>query len=179
VPAGRLMAVTPIAVADREPGSMIALMAATETGPSAGLASAPGGSLTAAAPSGAAGLVTAGPADTGRIGPGAPALAGTCPNALAAPSQMSGRIGAAAPLAVPGRSAATTRAIVGRGGLGARGARDARAGRRGSVPVRAQAETATVRTAAGATVAAVTVTGPRRPRHASRIALPRTRFLAR
>jgi hypothetical protein len=169
-------------VADREPGSMIALMAATETGPSAGPASAPGGSLTAVAPSGAAGSVIAGPADTGRIGPGAPALAGTCPNALAAPSQMSGRIGAAAPLAVPGRSAATTRAIVGRGGLGtrgARGARDGRAGRRGSVPVRARAETGTVRTAAGATVAAVTVTGPRRPRRASRIALPRTRFLAR
>src|SRR5262249_15382506 len=78
---GRLMAVTLIAVADREPGSMIALMAATETGPSAGPASAPGGSLTAVAPSGAAGSVIAGPADTGRIGPGAPALAGTCPNA--------------------------------------------------------------------------------------------------
>jgi hypothetical protein len=230
VPAGRLTAVTLIAVAYREPDSGIAVMAATETGPSAGPASAPGGSLTAAALSGAAGPVIAVLADTGRIGPATAALAGTCPNASAAPSQMSGRIGTAAPLAVPGRSAATTGATaagvtvtvgtaVGTGlkvavtgprvvrgvrvaqdharrsqgrqagpagqyGQGARGSRGARSGRLGSVPVRARAATATVRTAAGATVAGVTVAGvtvmgPHRPRRAFRIALPRTRFLAR
>jgi hypothetical protein len=176
----------------------------------------------------AAGSMIAVPADTGRIGRGATALAGTCPNALAAPSQMSGGIGAAAPLAIPGRSAATTGATVvrvtvaagiaartwlrvavsgprvvrglrvaqgrarrsqgrqagpagqyGRGGRAARDARGGRAGRRGSVPGRAREETATIRTAAGATVAAMTVTGPRRPHPASRIVLPRIRFLAR
>ena len=233
VPAGRLTAKTLTAVADREPGSVIALPAATEAGPSAGPTSAPGGSLTAAALSAAAGSVIAVPADTGMIGLGTAALAGTCPNGSAAPSRMNGRIGAAAPLEVPGRSAATTGATVvrvtatagtaagtwlrvtatgprivrgvrvaqgharrsrgrqaglagldGRGGQGARGARGGRAGRQGSVPVRARVATATVRTDAGATgmgatVAGVTVPGPRRPRRASRIALPRTRFLAR
>ena len=111
VRAGRLTPVTQIAVADRERASVIALMTATETGPSVGPASAPGGSLTGAL-SGVAGQVIAAPAGTGRIGPGAAALAGTYPNASAAPSRMSGRIGAAAPLTVPGRSAATTGATV-------------------------------------------------------------------
>jgi len=222
VPAGSLTAMTLIAVADREPDTVIALLAATEAGPSAGPTSAPGGSLTAAALSAAAGSVIAVSADTGRIGPGTAALAGTCPNGSAAPSRMNGRIGAAAPLEVPGRSAATTGATVvrvtatagtaagtwlrvtvigprivrgvrvaqgrarrsrgrqaGPAGRGTRDVPDARAGRLGSVPVRARAAAATVRTTAGATVAGVTVTGPRRPRRASRIALPRTRFLAR
>jgi hypothetical protein len=58
------------------------------------------------------GSMIAGPVDTGRIGPGGTVLAGTCPNGSAAPSQTSGRIGAAAPLEVPGRSAATTGATV-------------------------------------------------------------------
>jgi hypothetical protein len=102
VPAGRLTAVTPIAVADREPGTVIALLAATEAGQSAGPTSAPGASLTAAAQTGATDSVIAAPADTGRIGPGAAALAGTCQNGSAALSQTSGRIGAAAPLEVPG-----------------------------------------------------------------------------
>jgi len=178
VPAGRLTAVTPIAVADREPGSVIALLAAMEAGPSAGPTSAPGGSLTAAALSGAMGSVIAVPADTGRIGPAAAALAGTSLNGSAGDSQMSGRIGAAAPLEVPGQSAATTGATVVRVTVTGRAGRGARAGRLGTAPVRARAATATVATA-GAIVAGVTVTERHRRRRAFRIALPRTRFLAR
>ena len=200
-------------VASAKKDSIDALLAATEAGPSAGPTSAPTGSLTAAALSAAAGSVIAVPADTGMIGLGTAALAGTCPNGSAAPSRMNGRIGAAAPLEVPGRSAATTGATVvrvtatagtaagtwlrvtatgprivrgvrvaqgrarrsrgrqaGPAGRGTRDVPDARAGRLGSVPVRARAAAATVRTTAGATVAGVTVTGPRRPRRASRIA---------
>ena len=146
VPAGRPTAVTLIAVADREPGSVIAR-----------------------------------PADTARIGPGGAALAGTCPNGSVAPSQTSGRgVRAAQGRArrSQGRQAGPA-GQDGRGGQGARDAKGARAGRQDSVPARALAATATVRTDTGATIAGVTVTGPRRPRRASRIASPRIRYLAR
>jgi hypothetical protein len=187
VPAGHPTAVTLIAVADREPGSAIA--GPVDTG-----RIGPGGTVLAGTcPNG-----SAAPSQTsGRTGAAAPlevpgrSAATTGATVVRVTVTVGTATGTWLRAAVTGlRSVRGVRVAQGRArrsqerqagaaGRGGRGARGARAGRQGSVPVRAQAATATARTDAGATVAGATVVGPHRPRRASRIALPRTRFLAR